>query len=203
LNAAVTDAYRIMQDGWVTPGKALTVWWPNRQWMNVNPALLKRIGEGWSFETADAVWTYDRAIAPFFWANYLPQKMGGQQLYLMNMRDSTGAPLVGSGNYKIRVPSDVPVDKFWSVIVYSQKTKSFIPNPQNKVGLDSYDKTKLKMNADGSTDIYLGNKAPPAGFESNWLPSSGQDFFLIFRFYGPQKSVYDKSWVAPDVERLQ
>jgi hypothetical protein len=27
------------------------------------------MGEGWSFETPDAVYTSQRAIAPFFWAN--------------------------------------------------------------------------------------------------------------------------------------
>src|SRR5258707_5515298 len=48
------------------------------------------------------------------------------------------------------VPGDVPVDKFWSAIVYSGRTKSFIPNLLNRVGLDSYDKSKLKANADGS-----------------------------------------------------
>lgn len=203
LNAAAQDAYRIMQDGFVTSGKALSAWWPNRQWMNINAALLKKTGEAWSFETADAVWTYDRAVAPFFWANYLPMKLGGQQLYLMGLRDSSGALLSGKNNYKLRVPADVPVDKFWSVIVYSKKTKSFIPNAQNRVGLDSYDKAKLQRNADGSVDIYLGSKAPPVGYESNWLPSAGQDFFLIFRFYGPQKSVYERTWVAPDIERIQ
>jgi hypothetical protein len=201
LNAAIADAYRIMQEGWTTPGKALTAWWPSRQWLNANPAIMRKMGIGWSFETADAVWTYERAITPFFWANYLPQKLGGQQLYLMNMRDAGGELFTGNNSYRLHIPSDVPVDKFWSVIVYSQKTKSFIPNPLDRVGLDSYDKSKLKMNADGSVDIYFGNRAPK-DYEANLLPSAGEDFFLIFRFYGPSKSVYDKTWVAPDVERM-
>ncbi len=202
LNAAIADAYRIMQAGWTTPGKALTAWWPGRQWMNANPEVLKNMGHAWSFETADAVWTYDRAITPFFWANYLPEKLGGEQLYLMDMRDSKGDLFTGTKNYRLRIPADVPVDKFWSVIVYSQKTKSFVPNPLDQVGLDSYDKSKMKMNADGSVDIYLGESAPK-GYEANFLPSAGQDFFLIFRFYGPGKSVYEKTWIAPDVERME
>jgi hypothetical protein len=115
---------------------------------------MREMGIGWSFETGDAVWTYERAIMPFFWANYLPQKLGGQQLYLMNMRDAGGELMSGKNTYRLHVPSDVPVDKFWSVIVYSQ------------------------------------------------MPSAGQDFFLILRFYGPRKSVYDKTWIAPDVERI-
>jgi hypothetical protein len=200
LNAAVKDAYRIMQNGWVTPGEALTAWWPGRQWMNMNPAVISRMGQAWSFETPDAVWTYDRAITPFFWANYLPQKLGGQQLYLMGLRDSKGELLSGKKSYRLRVPTDVPVDKFWSVILYSQLTKSFVPNSQNQFGFDSYDKSKLKTNPDGTVDIYFGDKAPK-GFEGNWLPSAGEDFFVIFRFYGPAKSVYEKTWAMPDIER--
>jgi hypothetical protein len=34
----------------------------------------------------------------------------------------------------------------------------------------------------------------PAGLESNWIPISGRDFFLFFRFYGPQKAVFDRSF---------
>lgn len=53
-------------------------------------------------------------------------------------------------------------------------------------GIDSYHKADLKVNADGSLDIYLGAIAP-AGMEKNFLPSSGEDFFLFLRLYGPRK----------------
>ena len=202
LDTAAKDAYQIMQAGFVEPGRALSAWWPGGHWMNMNPAVLKKMGDAWSFETADAVWTYERAVAPFFWANYLPKKLGGSQLYLMGLRDSTGKLFSGKASYRLRVPADVPVDKFWSAIVYSQKTKSFVPNPLDRVGLDSYEKSKLKVNPDGSVDIYFGNDAPKE-YENNWLPSAGEDFFVIFRFYGPGKSVYDKTWKLPDIERVQ
>jgi hypothetical protein len=201
LNAAVSAAYQIMQSGFVTPGVALAPWWPDGVWMNMNPAYLKIMGEGWSYQTADAVYSYQRAVTPFFWANYLPIKLGGDQLYLMGLRDTTGALLSGQASYRLRVPANVPVDKFWSAILYSQKTKSFVPNQLNRVGLDSYEKSKLKPNADGSVDIYLGANAP-SGYEQNWLPSAGEDFFVIFRFYGPAKSVYEKTWRLPDIERV-
>lgn len=110
--------------------------------------------------------------------------------------------LSGKSNYVVRVPADVPVDKFWSIIVYSLKTKSFVPNPLDRVGLDSYEKSKLKANADGSINIYLG-KSSPKGHEQNWLPSSGEDFFVIMRYYGPGKAVYDRTWSMPDIERLR
>ncbi len=115
------------------------------------------------------------------------------------MRDSNGELLSGNKDYKLRVPENVPAKNFWSVIAYSKKTKAFIYNQQNKVGISSYDKSSLKMNDDGSVDIYFGETAPQ-GLESNWIPTSGEDFFLLFRFYGPEKAYFDKSFILPDIK---
>jgi hypothetical protein len=111
LNAAIKDAYAVMQRGYVTLGKVIAAWWPDRQWMNINPALVAKMGEAWSFTTTDAVYSYERAIAPFFWANYLPPKLGSEQLYLMGIRDKSGALLSGASNYRLRVPADVPAPR--------------------------------------------------------------------------------------------
>jgi hypothetical protein len=59
----------------------------------------------------------------------------------------------------------------------------------------------MEANEDGTIDIYFG-ETPPAGLESNWIPTAGEDFFLIFRFYGPEEPVFDKSFVLPDVEKI-
>ena len=32
---------------------------------------------------------------------------------------------------------------------------------------------------------------------------TGEDFFLLFRLYGPDKSLFKKTWVLGDVERLK
>ena len=49
-------------------------------------------------------------------------------------------------------------------------------------GLGSLQKDSMKMNADGSVDLFVGPKAPK-GFESNWLPTMGKKPYLWFRFY--------------------
>jgi hypothetical protein len=54
------------------------------------------------------------------------------------------------------------------------------------------------LSPDGTVDLYF-NPKPPAGLESNWIPTEG-DFFLWFRLYGPEKPVFDRSWMLPDVE---
>jgi hypothetical protein len=44
----------------------------------------------------------------------------------------------------------------------------------------------MKVNADGSVDLYLSER-PPKGLKGNWIPTCGRDFFLFFRFCGPEK----------------
>ena len=119
--------------------------------------------------------------------------------YLTGLFDSNGDKLDGKATYKLNVPKDTPAKDFWSVIVYSMEKKAFIYSDLGRVGLSSYDVPSMSANDDGSVDIYFG-KAAPEGLGSNWIPSAGKDFFILFRFYGPQEAVFDKSFVLPDVE---
>jgi hypothetical protein len=60
----------------------------------------------------------------------------------------------------------------------------------------------MQKNADGSVDIYIG-PSPPAGKEANWIQSSsGRAWFPFFRFYGPEKPLFEKTWKLPDIERV-
>jgi hypothetical protein len=143
----------------------------------------------------------DERAGNFFFACWLPKKFGAASAYPTILRDSKGELLSGTRSYRLRVPADTPARDFWSVIAYSLKTKSMIPNSQNRAGLSSYDKSALQMNTDGSVDLYFGPKAPP-GKEANWLPTAGEDFFLILRLYGPGKAFFDKTWKMNDIERV-
>jgi hypothetical protein len=50
--------------------------------------------------------------------------------------------------------------------------------------------------------MFFGPKAP-AGKESNWVPTSPTgEFEVLFRFYGPEKSLFEKQWKLPDIEKL-
>jgi len=50
--------------------------------------------------------------------------------------------------------------------------------------------------------VLYGIKAP-GGKESNWVPTSADGKFeVLFRFYGPEKAVFDKTWTLPDIERV-
>jgi hypothetical protein len=43
------------------------------------------------------------------------------------------------------------------------------------VGLSSYDKSKMKLNDDGTVDIYFG-KTAPKGLKSNWISDRWRGF---------------------------
>ena len=138
----------------------------------------------------------------FYGATFLPKSLeGGGTFYLCALRDSKGELFKGASTYRMRVGSDVPAHDFWAIVAYDLASKSYILNDLNRGDLSSYDKSNMKMNDDGSVDIYLAPQAP-TGLERNWIPTSGRDFFLFFRFYGPQKAVFDRSYKLPDVERL-
>jgi hypothetical protein len=48
---------------------------------------------------------------------------------------------------------------------------------------------------------YFGPTAP-AGKESNWVPTkAGGRFEVLFRFYGPEKPLFEKTWKLPDIEK--
>ncbi|MNN77769.1 hypothetical protein D3C81_1942630 [compost metagenome] len=69
------------------------------------------------------------------------------------------------------------------------------------VGLDSYNQ-QLQKNSNGSIDLYLGPQ-PPKGHETNWITTQpGQPFFTLFRIYGPEKGIVDRSWVLNDIQKL-
>ena len=42
------------------------------------------------------------------------------------------------------------------------------------------------------------------GKEANWIQTaSGGGWFPFFRFYGPEKSLFEKTWKLPDIEKVQ
>jgi hypothetical protein len=51
-------------------------------------------------------------------------------------------------------------------------------------------------------DVYFGPKAP-SGKESNWVPTSANgQFEVLYRFYSPEKPLFDKTWKLPDIEKI-
>ncbi len=40
--------------------------------------------------------------------------------------------------------------------------------------------------------------------EANWVPTQpGKRYFLLFRFYGPETPLLNRTWVANDIEKVK
>ena len=125
---------------------------------------------------------------------------GGGSFYLMTIKDEAGKSLDGGGTYRLHVPANAPVKQFWSATAYDRATHGLIRNlPWSS---RSSQTQGLQKNADESVDIYFGPKAP-AGKDSNLVPTkAGGEFEVLFRFYGPEKSLFEKTWKLPDIEKM-
>jgi hypothetical protein len=172
--------------------------YPNRQWawifLTDKPSFYTQ-----NYLDIEARLTY--TYQANFTANGMVLKLvGAGSQYLASYKDSNGEWLDGSKNYKITLPPNVPVKDFWSLMVYSAKTRSMVVTDTHKAGLDSYG--KLKTNEDGSIDLYVG-PSQPKDMQRNWVQTNKDDgFFVFFRFFGPQKAFFDKSWVIGDLEKI-
>ena len=125
---------------------------------------------------------------------------GAGQFYLMTFTDKTGKGLEGGSTYQLHVPARAPVTQYWSATVYDRDTHALVRDMQR--ASQSSQSPGLQKNADGSVDIYFGPKAP-VGKESNWVPTNADGKFeVLFRLYGPEKPLFDKTWKLPDIERI-
>jgi len=124
---------------------------------------------------------------------------GAGQFYLMTFKDKDGQEFAGGNTYRLSVPANAPVTQYWSATVYDGETHALVRNMQ--WASRSSQTPGLQKNGDGSVDVYFGPKAP-AGKESNWVPTdANRKFEVLFRLYGPQKPLFDKTWKLSDIEK--
>jgi hypothetical protein len=130
------------------------------------------------------------------------KNVGKGSQYAIAYLDKDGKALDGSKTYKINLPKDIPAKDFWSFTLYDNQTRAMLQTDQRLPGVDSNGKG-IKQNADGSTDIYFGPKAPK-GMEKNWIQTNpNKGWNTILRLYGPLESFYDKTWKPGDPEEVK
>jgi hypothetical protein len=133
-------------------------------------------------------------------AFFCPKHSGLGSYYLMATKDKEGRPLDGGSTYRLTVPPNVPVRQYWSATVYDRATHGLVRDMAR--ASRSSQSPDLQVNANESVDIYFSPTAPPTK-ESNWVPTSSEgEFEVLFRFYGPEKSLFEKTWRLPDIEKV-
>ena len=92
--------------------------------------------------------------------------------YIGAFVDSNGEYFDGGKTYKVTLPPNIPAEKFWSLTVYDNQTRSMLDTPQRypRAGSQSYPTPAAEANADGSTTVYFG-PSKPAGIKRRQLDS--------------------------------
>jgi hypothetical protein len=194
LNTGVREAHALLE---LTYENAFSPYFADRRW--VFPADKQYINEAQSGYAAADAYPVDARGVVFSFAFFTPKGPTGS-FYLMDIRDKDGEAFDGGKTYRLTVPANAPVRQYWSATVYDRVTHTLIRD--QKTVSRSSQSPGLQKNADGSVDVYFGPKAP-AGKEPNWVPTSPSgDFEVLFRFYGPEKPLFDKTWTLPDIERI-
>jgi len=130
--------------------------------------------------------------------------VGAGSQYAWGYLDSNGNYLDGGKTYKLNIPKDAPAEAFISIVLYDPQTRSELQTGQPLPSYSSErDKGKVKVNSDGSVDLYFGPKAL-AGKENNWLQTvPGKGWFTLLRLYSPTKAWYEGKWLPGEFELVK
>ena len=191
VSSAARDAQHKFMSRAPNDGKPF---WSDREWRWPNPIG----GEtGFTFEKDGEIDLEARAIV-YFLACAPPAKLGKATAYLTSFVCAAGQPLSGEHIYHLHVPADVPARQFWAVTVYDAETAAFI-RASPRVEINSYDRG-LQRNPDGSLDLTFGPASEGGG--PNWIPTvAGRKWFTMFRLYGPEPALLDRTWKLPDIAK--
>ncbi|MHA3978685.1 DUF1214 domain-containing protein [Halovulum sp. GXIMD14794] len=120
--------------------------------------------------------------AAFGWGG-LPET----QAYYLNVE-----PGLPQGAYKVEVPSDVPVEAFWSISLYNARG-FFEKNARDAYNVNSVSGTR---NEDGSMTVHFGDCEDD---RVNCLPiMDGWNY--VVRMYRPSSAILSGDWTFPAVE---
>jgi hypothetical protein len=104
---------------------------------------------------------------------------GASEMGLLTHCDASGRALDGARSYRLRLPVRSFPSRAWSLTVYEADQRVLMNNGLGVAARSSRD--QLRMNFDGSVDLYVG-PAAPNGWERNSIISTpGSAWFALVR----------------------
>ncbi len=196
LDAGVHGAdFRVFPDRkWLNPINNMRGRWPNA---GIDLSFL--VSDGGYRDLDARLWFFTDyySISP----GMVSMTPGKGAFYMIAFEDADGHALDGDMSYKVNLPPDIPAQLFWSVTLYEAENASGLANGRPFPSLGKLDQPA--QNSNGSTELYIGPKAPD-GKGGNWLATAaGRGFFVILRLYVPEQPALDFSWKPGDIERLK
>ncbi|MDL2223304.1 DUF1254 domain-containing protein [Bacteroidales bacterium OttesenSCG-928-M11] len=122
-----------------------------------------------------------------------------EAVYYTGLYDIDGFILDASdADYTITFPNGtLPTPEFfWSVTMYN-KSGFLVENDYSRYCLSS--RMELESEDDGSIVMYIGKDLPKSGKTTNWLPAPDEQFYLVFRIYGPDEDTISGKYSLPGV----
>jgi hypothetical protein len=126
--------------------------------------------------------------------------------YLFASLDADKNFFDGAKTYKVTLPKGIPAEKFWSLTLYDNQTRSMLDTPQRypRAGSQSYPSPAAEPNADGSTTVYFGPTQPAGVWRGNWIQTMpGKGWFTILRLYSPLEPFFTKEWRPSEIELVR
>jgi hypothetical protein len=160
-----------------------------------------KMESSWTFTLNTGIYGTDYLQRALITAIGLGANRPQDAIYPTSVVDAEGKPYTGSKKYVLHFEKGKtpPTNAFWSVTMYDTGY-FFVDNPLNKYTVSPRD--NLKLNSDGSLDLYIQHESPGKEKEANWLPAPKEGFILMMRLYWPREtdpSIIKGTWQIPGV----
>ena len=102
----------------------------------------------------------------------------------------------------VHLPEDPPAALFWAVTAYNITDGTMTEAAQLMPSINGMN--KVKMNEDGTIDLYFSPEKPADVAESNWIQTvKGRAVLIALRLYGSGVEFYDQTWKPDDVVKVK
>ena len=170
-------------------------WWPDTHWKLPENKGAKT---GFSFQDNDALYVDERGLI-FFLAFAAPKQLGAATFY------SRARAMPRARHSKVsNLPIARAAERPGQAVLGHHRLRSGHRLPDSRSAPSG---SRLLRSTDAAEQRRLGGHyygpQAPAGHDANWIPTAaGKPWFTFFRFYGPDKPLFEKTWRMTDIEKV-